>query len=206
MLSDRREAYRESLREDILDAARQLFSVHGFEATSIRAIAEKVGASPGILYHYFEDKQALMAHLVRETFRLLSARLEAIRTDQAPAPDRLRRGLRAYIDFGLQFPHHYTVLFVSKHNLEDHPRILDAFQNEGMQTFGCLEFMCREVIENDFARGDLKDHRELAQSLWASIHGLVSLQISSKGFPWVEQSRLIERHLDVLLAGTLKKI
>jgi AcrR family transcriptional regulator len=204
MLEKRREAYRESLRGEILDAARQLFSRHGYEQTSVRAIAAKVGASPGILYHYFDDKEAIMAQLVRETFRLLMARLEAIRTDSAPAPDRLRRGLRAYIDFGLQFPFHYEMLFISKHDLESHPKILEAFMSEGMQTFGCLESMSQEIIENGLARPEIKDFRELAQSLWASIHGMVSLQISSKTFPWVEPNRLIERQLDVLLQGVIR--
>ncbi len=205
MLRARREAYRESLREDILDAARQLFSRHGYDETSVRAIALKVGASPGILYHYFEDKEALMAQLVRETFRLLSARLHAIRVDTTPAPDRLRRGLRAYIDFALQFPHHYQMLFINKQNLAQYPKILDAFMNEGMQTFQCLELMCRELIQTGHARPELLDHQELAQALWASIHGLVSLQITSPSFPWIEQSRLIERHVDILMHGVLRQ-
>lgn len=74
-LSKRRATYRESLRQEILDAARDLFVQQGYEATSVRRIAEKVGCSPGILYHYFEDKAAIMAQLVRETFGRLSERM-----------------------------------------------------------------------------------------------------------------------------------
>ena len=44
-----REHYRDSLRQEILDAARELFVREGYEATSVRRIAEKVGCSPGIL-------------------------------------------------------------------------------------------------------------------------------------------------------------
>ena len=95
MVSRRREIYRESLREEILSAARQLFAIHGYEATSMRAIATKVDCSPGILYHYFADKQDIMALLVRETFAKLSTRLNAIREDNDTVSARLRRGLRA---------------------------------------------------------------------------------------------------------------
>jgi len=86
-----REHYRESLRQDILDAARELFVREGYEATSVRRIAEKVGCSPGILYHYFEDKPSIMAQLVREAFAQLTKRLLAICDDNAPPLDRLRR-------------------------------------------------------------------------------------------------------------------
>ncbi len=204
MLRQRRDAYRESLREDILDAARQLFVRQGYEATSIRSIAAKVGASPGILYHYFEDKQDIMAHLVRETFHLLSARLEKIRADEAPVRERLRRGLRAYIDFGLEYPHHYTVLFMKPETWEGHERIHEAFMQDGMKTFSCLQQMCAETIAEGLAREDIRDQRELAQALWVAIHGLVSGQIASKGFPWIERGRLIDRLIDVLLHGVMK--
>ena len=42
---------------------------------------------------------------------------------------------------------------------------------------------------------------EVSQVLWTSLHGLVSLLITHCGFPFVEQSRLIERQLDVLMQG-----
>lgn len=203
-LSKRRAEYRESLREDILDAARQLFVVHGFEDTSIRSIASKVGASPGMLYHYFEDKQHIMAVLVRETFSRLSARLEAIRTDHDTAPARMRRGLRAYIEFGLEFPHHYALLFMKPATIEGNERIMAAFMEDGMKTFGCLRSISTELIETGCAREELRDGEELAQSLWVSIHGLVSTQISIKTFPWIERMRLIDRQLDILMHGVLK--
>ena len=81
MISQRREAYRESLRQDILDAACPLFARDGYEATSIRKIAEKLNCSTGILYHYFEDKDAIMAALVSETFQKLLAKLRPLATD-----------------------------------------------------------------------------------------------------------------------------
>ncbi|MBM3762365.1 MAG: TetR/AcrR family transcriptional regulator [Acidobacteria bacterium] len=203
-LSNRRAEYRENLREDILDAARQLFLVHGFEDTSIRSIASKVGASPGVLYHYFEDKQHIMAVLVRETFSRLSARLEAIRADNDTAQARMRRGLRAYIEFGLEFPHHYTLIFVKPNTIEGNERIYAAFMEDGMKTFGCLRSISAEIVAGGFAREQLVDAEELAQSLWVSIHGLVSTQISIKTFPWIERMRLIDRQIDILMHGVLR--
>lgn len=204
-MSTRRQlAYRESFRQDILDAARQLFVVHGYEATSVRSIASKVGASPGILYHYFEDKQDIMAHLVRETFAKLGARLNAIRQDQDTVQARMQRGLRSYIDFGLENPHHYALLFMKATILEEHEKIRMAFFEEGQRTFDCLRSMSAEAIAANVIRPEIQDTEELAQSLWVAVHGFVSAQISMEKFPWIERTRLADRLIDVLMAGILR--
>jgi len=75
----------------------------------MRAIATKVDCSPGILYHYFTDKQKNMARLIRETFVRLRARLTAIMNDT----DAIEASLRSCIDFGLANPHPYALLFMN---------------------------------------------------------------------------------------------
>ena len=48
------------------------------------------------------------------------------------------------------------------------------------------------------------DHLDLetaSQSLWAAMHGLVSLLLARKGFPFVERQRLIDWHVAALLKG-----
>ncbi|MBY0506496.1 MAG: TetR/AcrR family transcriptional regulator [Bryobacteraceae bacterium] len=198
-VSERRASYRESLRQEILDAARELFVVEGYDATSVRRIAVKAGCSAGILYHYFEDKAAIMAQLVRETFGRLNSRLTEVREDPAPPLDRLRRALRTYIDFGLDHPHHYGVLF-TKPILPD-SKIMEVFHTEGNQCFGCLQTLTGFTIASGALRPELTDAAEVAQALWVSIHGLVSAMTLAKGFPFVERSRLVERQVDILIAG-----
>jgi hypothetical protein len=48
------------------------------------------------------------------------------------------------------------------------------------------------------------DADELAQTLWAAIHGLTSVMITCPGFPFVEQNRLIDRMLTTLIEGIRK--
>ena len=197
-----REQYRDSLRQEILDAAREMFVREGYEDTSMRRIADKVGCSPGILYHYFEDKPAIMAQVVREAFSRLTQRLLAICEDSAPPIDRLRRSLITYIQFGLEHPHHYNVLFSPSVSHGPKPEIiLRAFMEDGMKAFGCLRQLVRECLEEGLLRADLTDAEEVAQVLWTSIHGLTSALIVCCGFPFVEQSRLLERQAEVLIAG-----
>lgn len=54
-------------RQEILDAALELFSVQGFEATSISQLAEAVGIRKASLYSHFENKQAILDTLLETT-------------------------------------------------------------------------------------------------------------------------------------------
>jgi AcrR family transcriptional regulator len=200
-LRQQRTAYRESLRQEILDAARELFVRDGYEATSIRRIADKVDCSPGILYHYFKDKPEIMAQLIRETFVKLHGKLSAILNDSAPSLELLRRGLRKYIEFGLDHPHHYAILFTKPHTVEKSVEMRAVFESDGMKCFGTLRAICRRCLDEGLLRPELQDEEEIAQALWASLHGLISVVTNAKGFPFIEQSRLVDRLVDILVCG-----
>ena len=57
---------RGNTKQEILDAALELFSVQGFEATSIAQIAGTVGIRKASLYSHFENKQAILDALIKE--------------------------------------------------------------------------------------------------------------------------------------------
>ena len=56
-----------STKQEILDAALELFSVQGYEATSISQLAEAVGIRKASLYSHFENKQAILDALLQTT-------------------------------------------------------------------------------------------------------------------------------------------
>ncbi len=67
-VQERRARQKESVREEILDAARTLFVKEGYEHVSIRKIAEKIEYAPGTIYLYFRDKAEILERLCEETF------------------------------------------------------------------------------------------------------------------------------------------
>ena len=56
-------------KQEILEAALDLFSVQGFEATSVSQIADAVGIRKASLYSHFENKQAVLDELVQEVLK-----------------------------------------------------------------------------------------------------------------------------------------
>lgn len=199
MVTARRERLKNEIREEILAAARDLFVSEGYANVSIRKVADRVGCAPGTIYLHFEDKDSILSAIVIETFAKLDKRMEAIRNDAGDPLERLRRGGRTYIQFGLDNPYHYLVTF----GLTGAARFKnDEAHQAGNGSFDCLRHCVGLCVEAGLLRND--DVEAVAQSLWASMHGTVMLLIGKEGFPFIEQSRLIESVMDIALEGIRK--
>ena len=72
---------RGNTKQEILEAALELFSVQGFESTSISQIASAVGIRKASLYSHFESKQALLDALVQEVLKQYEEHSLFARTD-----------------------------------------------------------------------------------------------------------------------------
>jgi hypothetical protein len=126
--------------------------------------------------------------------------MQAIKDDSAAPLDKLRRGLRAYIQFGLDNPNHYIVTFIQgKVNQEAQT----VYQTAGPKAFACLRQGVQECIDAGALVSN--DADELAQTLWAGIHGLTSVLITCTGFPFIEHHRLIDRMVETLVEGVRAK-
>jgi len=196
----RRAREKEGLREEILDAARTLFVKDGYENVSIRKIADKIEYAPGTIYLYFRDKAEILDRICEETFAKLITRMQAIEHDTAAPLDKLRRGLRTYIQFGLDHPNHYIVTFIQA-KVQHHAD--SVFHNAGSKAFACLRQGVQECVDAGVLVSN--DGDELAQTLWAGIHGLTAVLITCTGFPFVEHDRLIDRMVHTLVEGVRRR-
>src|SRR5208283_6230223 len=101
-VKERKLRQKKFLRQEILDAASDLFGKEGFENVSMRKIAEKIEYSPTTIYLYFKDKADLLDCICEETFARLVRKQNSIDQAIADPIERLKKGLRAYIEFGLK--------------------------------------------------------------------------------------------------------
>ncbi|MCL2423496.1 MAG: TetR family transcriptional regulator [Micrococcales bacterium] len=69
-------------RDNILDAASTLFAERGYDATSVRAVAESAGVDPGLIRHFFGDKSTLFATVVADRTSIPSRLASALDGDQ----------------------------------------------------------------------------------------------------------------------------
>ena len=87
----------ETSRAAILSAALELFQEKGYEATTMRAIADRVGVSLGSSYHYFPTKEHLVLEFYRHTHELHAAAIAPLLARERDFATRLRGTIRAVI-------------------------------------------------------------------------------------------------------------
>ena len=206
-VKERREREKSETRDKILDAARELFVTEGYEGVSMRRVAEKIEYSPTAIYVYFADKNELFHELCRQDFARLQ---EVMQSAEMPADpvERLRQIGRSYIQFGMRFPNHYVFMFMTPH-LPQEPDEEDReiMGNPEEDAYAMLKRAVQEAINARCFRDEVQDAELVSQSLWASVHGVISLNIAKGKDPWVEWRPLEDRSemmLDITLRGLLR--
>ena len=84
-------------RNDILDAAAQVFRKKGFHGASMSAIADAVNLQKASLYHHVESKQEILLALLDRALGMLTDHIAAISAQNIPADQKLRQMIRGYL-------------------------------------------------------------------------------------------------------------
>ena len=203
-VKERREREKSETREKILDAARELFVTEGYEGVSMRKVAERIEYSPTAIYVHFADKNELFRELCHQDY----ARLAEVFTSSVISTDpleRLRQIGGIYIDFGTRNPNHYKFMFMTPHpahQLDEVDREMKG--NPEMDAYAFLKWAVQQAIEAGCFRDEIQDAELVSQTLWASVHGVISLYIAKGDDEWVDWRPMRDRAemmLDVTLRG-----
>lgn len=190
---------KKDVRQQILDAARELFFTEGYENVSMRKVAEKISYSPTTIYLHFRDKADLFNCLCEEMYDQLSDLPRALEELKDRPLEYLRRVLHGYVEWGLAHPNQYRVAFVlsSKTSMT-----ADDFLPEDSAALQAYN-LCRGAVEACIRTGVFRevDVDAACQALWSAIHGLTSLLILFPTFPWTQRSELVELTVETMIRG-----
>jgi AcrR family transcriptional regulator len=202
---ERRERERTGTRDKILDAARELFIEHGYDAVTMRKVAQRIEYSPTAIYTHFKDKETLIRELCEEDFLRLADAFQKVAQVEDPVK-RLRETGRAYLEFATQFQNQYRLMFMTPlpPNFEHD---LARKGNVQQDAYAFVVWVVSEAMAKGAFREEWKDPELLAQVLWAAVHGVVALHLVGAKDNWVEWRPLnatAETMLDVLFRGILR--
>jgi len=197
------EAEKQLARMQILDAARDLFVSKGVAAVTMREIAKKIGYSPTAIYLHFKDKESLIKTLCITDFKTLGTELASIMQITAPVERMVALGA-AYARFALNYPNHYRLLFMADRpeyeiNEQEIDPSIDAYQ--------LLNTVVNEVFEKGYFLTSITAPALIAQTIWAGIHGVCSLQISmgrEEHIQWATIEARLSLMNETLIRGLLK--
>src|SRR5438309_3897095 len=172
-------------RDQIRDAARDLFAREGYESVSMRRIGSKIGCSPMAIYRHYENKEELLLSICEETFSRMIQLLDETRLGPGTALERLRRCMRTIVDFHLSHPNHYKVTFMT---LMPPGPVAERKVAIAQRAMDRLRAGVRESAEE---KGIDVDVEMSAQIIRVATHGLASALITtSRCYPWKDPERM----------------
>ena len=167
---------KEETRINILDAALQIVKEEGWQALSMRKIADVIEYTAPIIYEYFANKEAILLELTRKGFLLLARELQEAKDKHTSPADQLEEMWLTYWNFAFANKELYQVMF-------------------GVSTNCCCE-MVNKLPESDMpwdiiaaSIGDLMHIKDMESDVictkyytfWSVVHGLVSINLLNRG-------------------------
>jgi len=178
----------------ILSTAATLLEEEGPEALSIRHLCAAAGVAPMGVYNHFSSKAGVIDALFEQSFNRLADALEVVH-HLADDEEALRAGLAVYRALALEHPASYRLMMAGA-GLSHAPSVEAATSAD--RAFGQLvRGVVRMMDAGRFARAD---PQEIAQRIWASCHGWISLELAEIGFV-DDTSAGYEGLVDLLIAG-----
>ncbi|WP_394821865.1 WHG domain-containing protein [Pendulispora albinea] len=160
----------EDVRARVLEAAVALMAEGGLANLSMREVARRAGVSHQAPYHYFPDREAILAAIAQQGFILLEQELDRVREPESPAAGRMGRAGEAYVRFAFQHPAHFRVMFGP--DFVDMTRFPSA-QACGHKAFDRLIEVVQAYIDEGLAVP--VSERVLVVFAWSVVHGLACL-------------------------------
>lgn len=198
-IAERKERQKAELRQRILDASLQILEREGFDALTMRKVAEAIEYSPAAIYLYFDSREQIAQALGRRAFLQLSDYLR--HAEPLPDPAARLHGLaQAYVRFALENPASYRLVFMESESVTaavfDHAPQPDEADG-GRASFALLQTCCEELARS--SAGGARDAQQLTVLLWTALHGIASLKITCSKFLTAPAEELVRGAVDQVL-------
>jgi AcrR family transcriptional regulator len=172
-ITDRKLRQKEEVRVSILDAAWEMVVTEGWQSFSIRKVADAIEYSVPVIYHHFENKDAILLEFNKKGFELLRVNLLAAKTGQASPADEIRAMGRAYWNFAFSNKEYYQLMFGLGMPTCDTARKIPALGGFMEMITASISGMVEKSKKPSF------DPFLKYQSFWSMLHGLVSINMVS---------------------------
>ncbi|MBD3810444.1 MAG: TetR/AcrR family transcriptional regulator [Sulfuricurvum sp.] len=164
-----------NLKEALLSTALQMVEEEGLDAITLREITQRLGTSRSAVYRHFESKEDLIKGVIKQGYAQMDELFTPIFRDQSRSvEERFERMSRAYLEFAIEHPNLYRLLFGERFR-EEREGICDYCEETQATGLYALIGLLLEAQEGEIVAK--VDPMIQAATIWASVHGLASLLI-----------------------------
>jgi AcrR family transcriptional regulator len=177
-IAERKGRERADREHRIVAAARVVAEREGWDAVTIRRLADEIEHSQPVLYSHFENRDAIVAAVAVEGFREFAGALREAAHESTGRRNALKNVAMAYLAFALRHPALYEAMFIRPTNLrfaqaETRPELRAAFE-------------ALSAVVKPFC----VDAETATETFWAALHGLYVLERSGRTRPSARVERI----------------
>lgn len=172
-ITERKVRKQEELKNEIIAQSWAIIEEEGWQALSIRRIADAIEYSVPVIYKHFENKEAILEHFVKAGFDALSVHIETAVNPADQAILQIQQIALAYWDFAAQRTKLYEIMFgLGIPNCET---INSVSEMKRMS-----DFMLHSIEGVAQESGNLKVDKYLKlKSFWSTLHGYIAIELLS---------------------------
>ena len=167
-IAERKGRERAEREARIVAAARVIAEREGWDAVTIRRLAEEIEYSQPVLYSHFENRDAIVAAVAVEGFREIAVALQEAASESIGRRNALKNVALAYLAFAVRHPALYEAMFILPTNLR--------FAEAGTRPELRAAFEALAAVVTPFC----VDVDDVTETFWAALHGLAELERSGR--------------------------
>ncbi|WP_256005374.1 TetR/AcrR family transcriptional regulator [Pedobacter deserti] len=166
---------KEETRLNILDASLDIVKEEGWQALSMRKIADKIEYTAPIIYEYFPNKEGILLELTRRGYLILAGEIKDARARFSTPEEQLEAMWIAYWDFAFKYKELYQLMYGVDMNCCEMKKTMPEAELADDPIYEVIEqLVTRENPSEDFICTKF-------YTFWSIIHGLISINLVNKG-------------------------
>lgn len=196
-IAERRIREKEQVRASILKASWQLVTEEGWQALSIRKIAEAIEYSVPVIYDYFANKEAILLELTKQGFQILNAELVKAKKRSTDPAKQIEAMAYSYWEFAFDHKAYYQVMYGL-----GMPSCETVNQISELSTFSELVSQPIKDLIASSKNPDTDSFLKL-HTFWSMLHGLISINMMGSN---EKKEELNQRVLQDFISGFISGI
>ena len=162
---------KEETRTSILDAALNIVQTEGWQALSMRKIADQIEYTAPIIYEYFPNKDGILLELTRRGYQILAKDIRAARDEHETPEDKMEAMWVAYWNFAFANKEFYQLMYGVD--------MVCCTVKNSLNEAETVSNMLGEVIESLFNKKPVSEDDICMKyyTYWSIIHGLISINL-----------------------------
>ncbi len=184
---ERKQREKEAIRNSIICAAREIAVQEGWQAVSMRKIADRIEYTPPIVYEYFKNKEDLFKELCLVGHRIIRKELTTLIQQQSDPEKSLIEASLMHWNFAINHPELYQLVFSV-----ERPTINEEVIQE-MQIVG-------NIIKK-LKKEDNEDIKDLVLNWSCLINGIVSFAVKTDNLKNIEFREFFRKSITRYIKG-----